>query len=379
MMNINVHLLNGIDSVGAQIFDHLYAYEQSINSNYTSNLQISFSNTKNLKKNAINILFAQLPRKKIEDASNYDLILLDNGDEPLIVSNQIVYETLVNNNHSYLIANSMLHSSHPLANRIIPTFNDCLLVHNYFHQPKYPQYYCQPTIQNRKNLFIINGACRAHRWHFISEILKCVPELEVKSTLTSKGVIHETKDCFFESPEDTNFKEWVNTNYPISRNSNASNSYYQKSIICGIDNKLGKIPPGYFMLDEYYNHNCIIFPETSWLNHELAITEKSIKCFLAKTFPLPLGGAFINQLYNTLGFYTAWNLLPPELQEYDSILDHNIRSKHIGLATKYLFDNPAVFETDQAKHYLDLNQVNMLLYKFNLPGAKHFLDILKKL
>ena len=207
----------------------------------------------------------------------------------------------------------------------------------------------------------------------MSRLSKHIPDLTVKSAISN--VIHETNDCFFESNEDRKFREWLNDHYPITRN--ARTSYYDDSISCGIDNKMGNIPPGYFMLDEYYNHNCVIFPESSWINHEFCITEKIIKCFYARTFPLPVAGSHVNQLYKNLGFYTAWNLLPDDLQKYDSIDDHILRYEQICIAIKYFNNNPEVFETEQAKRYIDLNQINMLTYKFNLITATKLLDILK--
>jgi hypothetical protein len=128
----------------------------------------------------------------------------------------------------------------------------------------------------------------------------------------------------------------------------------------GIDQKFGTIPVGFFHLPLYFENYCVVFPETTWQNNELCITEKAIKCFYSECLPLPVGGSKVNQLYNKIGFYTAWNLLPVELQEFDNTVDHKLRYLQLSHAVKWLSDNPLVFVSDQYKEMVQQNKINFL-------------------
>ena len=378
-MEINVHTI-GRDSIGIQLFDHVYAYFQFLDrdNNYKTNSKIHIGPVRPIVPNSINILFASMLNNTIDDIDNYDLILLDNADEPLEVSTDIMYDLVNKHNHVYLVANAILSNGHYLCDRIIPTLVDGNNFCDYQSRPFYPQYYLDKTTDNRKNLIYINGTNRAHRWHMIDLLTQQVPELPIKNSLSEDMIIAELNDCFYESVEDSQFRDWVNNYYPISRNMPFS-LYYDNSVSCGIDFKFGKVPPGYFTLDEYFEYKCVIYPEASWINHELCVTEKILKCFYANALPFPIAGAGVNFLYNQIGFYTAWNLLPADLQRYDQVLDHRDRYNLVCQSIKYLHNNPEVFATAQCKEYIKSNYLNGRTYKFALPGVTKFLEIVKKL
>ena len=380
-MNLNVHVVNGMDCIGLQVFDHLYAYQQSQHPDYKTNLTVEFSEHKNIKLNSINILFTHMPHAIISDIDDYDLVLLDNGDEPLEVATEVIYNTLINYKHSYLIANAFLQDSHKLKSRIIVTMSDANKFNDYQNKPFYPQYYQSnewPATRSN-NVGFMTGTNKAHRWHMTALVQQYISEIQLGSTLTGE-VIHETSDCFFESREDAAFREWVNAYYPIVRTApdiDSLSDFY--NIFIGIDNKFGMMSRAYFFLEEYFNFNCIVFPESSWINGELSLTEKAIKCFYSGAFPLSVGGAGINQLYNALRFKTAWNLLPAELQNYDSIDNHQERYQKIIPAMQWLENNPQVFDSAQANTWRTENQLNILKGKFSLYGARQLDEILKNL
>ena len=151
------------------------------------------------------------------------------------------------------------------------------------------------------------------------------------------------------------------------------------NISIGVDNKFGTIPGGYFFMEEYFNYNCIIVPETSWINGQLSLTEKSIKCFYSGAFSLPVSGSRVNQLYNEIGFRTAWNLLPSKLQEYDYIDNHQERYQKLILAIQWLEKNPQVFNSAQANAWRTENQLHILRGKFSLYGVKKLEEILNSI
>ena len=133
------------------------------------------------------------------------------------------------------------------------------------------------------------------------------------------------------------------------------------------------------MLPEYFENSCIIYPETTWQNNELTITEKTLKCCFAGSLPFPVGGSNINIMLNDMGFYTAWNLLPRKLREFDSILDHNIRYKKMVDAIKWLIDNPYVFQSKKFHEYIIENRNNMLTCKSELEQVINLNNIIEKI
>jgi hypothetical protein len=379
-MHLNIHI-KGKPTIAVQLFDHLYAYSQQLNQhkNFTSEFKITLTEKKNIVLGAVNILVQYMPNSPVTDLEEYDLVLLDNADEPLEVSTEIMYD-LLHKLHTYpqvyLLANAVLSSDHPLHLQVIPTISDGGNFRDYHARPFYPQYYTDTSsTNNRKNLIYINGQNRANRHHMLSLLAQQIPDLEIKSNITP-GIISELNDCFYESSEDSQFREWVNTHYSITRNQKLT--YYDNSIMCGIDQKFGSIAPGYFAMKEYFDYCAVIFPDTAWINNELCITEKSLKCFYAKSLPWPVSGAGVNQLYNQMGFYTVWNLLPDKLQQYDNEKNHQTRYIQIAIAVKYVHDNPELLKSKLFDQYVDSNYIKLHTYKFALPGVKKLLKILEK-
>ena len=153
--------------------------------------------------------------------------------------------------------------------------------------------------------------------------------------------------------------------------------YYDLCPTIGIDGKFGKIAPGYFIMPEYFEYACVIFPESTWQNNELAITEKALKCFYTGSLPFPIGGANVNQLYNDIGFYTAWNLLPDNLKQFDQITDHVTRYQQAVVAVDWLNSNYAVFKSDQARSLINQNQYNFLICACDNISIKQLHDLIK--
>jgi hypothetical protein len=122
-----------------------------------------------------------------------------------------------------------------------------------------------------------------------------------------------------------------------------------------------------------------VFPESGWQNNELNITEKALKCFYAGCLPFPVAGANVNKLYNEIGFYTAWNLLPGELKSFDSELDHDKRYHAMVECLKWFELNPTVFSSELFSEMTDSNKRNFLtcdcdhdaIKKFDLVIQKH--------
>jgi hypothetical protein len=310
------------------------------------------------------ILFSYMPSHLDHNLDDFDLVFFSNGDETTTVATECLLEHL-DHPHAYLLANAWLHQGHALYHKVISCNNDFLITRQYWTNAYFPQYHSHQVAAPTKvtDLFFINGANRSWRHHVIEEIKKQIPTLLCHSSLSD--VIHETDDAFWESDQDSAFREYVNTRYSIKRN--VSSRYYENSVsfpvpsgVLGLPQGECIIPPGYFITNHYYQYRCVIFPEATWKNNEASPTEKIAKCFFAKTLPWPVGGSKINQIYNALGFRTAWNLLPETLRDYDDENDHIKRHSKMSIAMAWLAEHSEILKSQACQQIIDQNYITFL-------------------
>jgi hypothetical protein len=362
-MKILIKILS--HGIGHQIVDAWHAYVQHLNgySNNTEYVIINSNDTDTVKNNDYNLsillgcLGDQITDKMV---TTHDIVLICNGGEPIMVSSPAIKE-LLNHKNVFLVANSYLTQDHELKNKVVWFPSDVQTCRDYWTRHFYPQYFdSQNWKKNKKtnSVCYINGANRSPRQLFIDYLQDLKLDIKIKNNLTSQ--IAEIGESQWESVEDSEFRLWVNQQYNSVLLEKYDNPYYDNSPSIGIHDKFGKIAPGYFHLPVYFENFCVVFPETTWQNNELCITEKSLKCFYAETLPLPVSGANVNQLYNDLGFYTAWNLLPKKLQKFDHVLDHKQRYLKLSQAVEWLIKNPEVFASDQYTEMTQKNKINFL-------------------
>jgi hypothetical protein len=351
--------------VGHQILDAWHAYKQH-QSHYDNGIEYTLINTDvdfDPTDYNLTILFDSVNEIQLNEqlVKKYDIVLICNGGEPIMVASPIV-KTMLNYSNVFLVANSYLTPDHELKHKVI-CFPYCVqLCRDFWTRHFYPQYfdlYDLKKIKKTNSLYYINGANRTPRQLFIDHLNLLNLDITIKNSLTEQ--ISEIGESQWESSEDTEFRTWVNQHYNEKvLIEEYNNPYYDMSVSLGIDQKFGTIPPGFFHLPLYFENYCVIFPETTWQNNELCMTEKAIKCFYSECLPLPVGGSKVNQLYNKIGFYTAWNLLPPELQKFDNTVDHKLRYLQLSHAVKWLSENPSVFVSDQYKEMVQQNKINFL-------------------
>ena len=369
MKNINVVVKK--ESFGCQIFDKLYAYTQAQNQNFQSNLNISFSDTP--KEQYINVLYCYMP-DLLTDIEKYDCVILDNADEPIGMVNTDTMINALDAKNVYVQANSIFHANKNFdTNKIIRLHGDIENFNDYYTRPFYPQYYQQIEYKKQKTVCFINGQNRAHRNHFLQLVKMQNCDIDVFNNLSN--IVYETNDSNLESSADSEFREFVNESYEITRN--AYSPYYDNSISCGIDNKMGKVPLGYFLAPCYNKYRVVAFPESTWLNDELSVSEKALKCFMSKCLPFPVAGRHTNTLYNSLGFYTAWDILPGKLKQFDYEEDHQNRYKMMVDALQWINEN--VYTCDQFDFYVEQNYNNYLNTKLSTVGVKKFYKVLNAL
>jgi hypothetical protein len=358
-MKINIDEINpGVkkQGIGLQLFDSWFAYRQSLNfDTYESNIEISYNSA---EPTDINILYVYMPDTTDIKIEKYDLVFLCNNSEPLQVCHPVMQE-LLKLDKVYLISNSYLTNNHKIKEKVIWYAMNIGICKDFWTRSFYPQYF--ENISNKKenlktsSMIYINGEIRTNRQNFLNLLGNCIP---IISNLKNNYVRKIYGN--WESEEDLKFRRWVNYAYGTDIENSSSDQHHKNSVAIGVNEKFGKCFPGYFIMKEYFQNSCVIFPESNWQNDELSMTEKAIKCFFAGSLPWPIGGSNINSLYNEIGFSTAWNLLPDTLKKFDSVKDHSERHQLTVEAISWLSNNSHIFESDQYKQLVDQNRISFL-------------------
>jgi hypothetical protein len=381
---INVQVSN--TSVSLQIFDALYAYRQHLHcdNSYESDWQINFSD---FNENAdINILFDSMPSDDIpnEYIKKFDLIFVSNASEPLWVSTDAMHKVQDFDNVYYVVA-GILSKTHLLYDKVISFVADASNTKDYFTGKFYPHFYENyknaSTIKREPTIIAINGQNRTWRHHFFNKI-KDNTNVNIFNSIYTSEVVN-TNHSYWETDEDTTFRCMLESKYRdeidvwVDETDGRQQSYYDTQLNVGINAKFGKIPPGYSVLPIYFVNSCVIYPETAWQNDELTITEKTLKCFYAKSLPFAFGGSNINTLLNENNFYTAWNLLPTHLQQFDFIKDHEERYTAMIDAIRWLNENPDVFLSNEFSDLVGSNLIQAVTGGIDVRTVKRANDIIE--
>lgn len=371
MVILKLHLTTLEPSIGNQLLDAWHAYRQHINQ-YNSGIEYVFDQGPVRSNDSVSILFDYMG-ERVTDlmVQDYDIVLICNGSEPLAVASPRIRELLTQHN-VWLVANSYL-IDHELQSKVIWFCADLMNCRDYWTRHFYPQFFDMAELirlPRRPTTAFIFGSNRAHRQFFCDSLKSVLPRSVLHTQFAAN--ICECQQSQWETVEDLEFRNYVNDIYNAKHitNEQYQTNYYASSIPVGIDDKFGTIPPGYFPLPLYYENSCVVFPETSWQNNELTLTEKSFKCFASGSLPFPVGGAKLNYLFNQLGFFTAWNLLPEQYQDFDNMVDHANRIAHMVQSLKWLHDHPEVFCSDQFVEYARSNQLNFLSCRLETRSVK---------
>lgn len=363
-------MIINVDSSGTiseQMFDCLQAYYQGScgDESFKSPHNIIFNQYSDL--NDINILISPMPfASGAVDYDKYDLILFCNGIEHYGIGTDVIRDNLIARDNAYLLTQSRVPEHHPLYHKIIWFSSLNMLPNHRLDQVNYfypmPYFYKTPT--HHKSMVFINGGNRTWRQHLLNLIKETAPSVDIISNISK--LPYDTADAYFESPEDTEFRKYVNRTIMHNIAPDVIENFYDKSILTGLGGKFGRIPLGFFAMKEYQEYRCVIFPETSWLNDDLMMTEKILKCFIYENIPWPVGGANINKYYNEIGYSTAWNLLPKEHQEFDSIIDHCERYVKLAKAIAWASEHPGIFQGTEVEQIKRDNFETIMRFKIGV-------------
>lgn len=363
-MKILIEVRPHLELYSLQMYDKVYAYWQYLklmNRTKIDQLEIVFSENSIIAETAdVKVLHAYLPHYYVDTPHHYDLMIFDNADEPVsvIVTNEMV-DMLEKYQHAYCICNSYTSKDYFLNNKIITIFGDWAKSLNYWVSDFYYHSFFGPASKFRNSVVYINGANRPSRQYFL-DLIKGEIKLFESSVVTSNIVIERNFEKQICSTEDKNFIIFLYEKFKDSLTDldNTENIYYytiRDEFPVGIDGKFGTVVPGFEIIDAYFDHYCVAYPETSFKNDELALTEKSLKCFVSGALPFPIAGANINSLYNEIGFQTAHDLLPTELK-FDTIKNHKERYEKASVALKWLNTNVEVLTSNKAQDIVVQNK-----------------------
>jgi len=380
-MKINVHLANKMnpDVTSLQLFDWYYAYTQFKNkhNDYKTNLSIKIGPDLPMDQDAINIGFYNLPKHPVEH-EKFDLVILDANQHHLEFVNQEMYNAFINYNNCYLLSGVWVDPTYPRADKII-TLSFFIMNRDFYVRPFYPQYFDRQMARNRprQNLIFINGQPKPNR-QFMAGLVEsvCGPLVTVKKD-AYRGQLN-VNPCWFETPEDTEFREYFSDPAVVKYSNMLGKNFYTNSVMIGIDKKFGAVAPGYFLIDEYWDYSCVIFPDTTWLNDEVFVTEKISKCAVSRSIPWPIGGANMDVLYDQIGFKTAWHLLPDHLKSYTYEKDHVKRYRMCAEAIKWLAEHPEKLIDTQALEIIEHNYNFFFNNTLDATGPIKFDSIIQK-
>jgi len=357
------------DYLGLEVFDYLVGYWQYV-TGYQQTPVITFGP---IEPNKYNILFLSSTIDPNNDESGmstiqypsnvdqYDLIALDNGDEPFGVGDRMLYNILDTVPHARLLCNSILPADHPYKNRIINTSINWGHHRRYYVESVFPQSYELDDIYKPlTGMIYVNGRNRSVREFLTGVLQEHVPDMPHHNDLHN-GIVDSIGQYFHETAEDTKFREWTNGSYANNKMNPMPPPKRWPPLPAGVEGRYGATFFEDRIIDVVRNNQTIVYPETTWQNGQIALTEKPLRCFINRKFSMPVGGAYTHQLYNDIGFKTVWHLLPPEHQKFDSILDHQARYVQQAKAIQWLWQNPEIFKSDLAEKILIDNQVRCML------------------
>lgn len=355
---------------GLEIFDYLLGYWQFVTDlAYTP--KVTFDRMPD--PDSFNILFLHMPDTVPDRVRDFDLILVDNGDEPFGIGTEAMYQMLDTVPNVKIVCNAVVEHTHPWKSAMICTHIVWEFQRQHYTASPYPQRYELLQDYQPQGMIYINGRNRSVREHHSQMLKQHIPEMPHWNELHC-GTISATQQHWHESAEDTEFRIWADAEY-VNHLWNATPPEQRwPPYPCGVNGRYGESLFEDRFIDAFRKHVIIVYPETAWTNGQIAPTEKALKCFLHRKFPVMLGGALTNKLYADLGFYTAWHLLPQQLQDFDEILDHRQRIDRQTQAIRWLYDNIDIVNTFEAQQMLLKNQTQLLV--FGSQSGKQLYDII---
>lgn len=375
---INVYSFSG-DDYAAQLWEYYYAHKQHIMYPNPPDISISFQKIdKNIDKKLFNVLHVQhVDVSKLSDTECdlYDVIIVDNSIENLSVGNNESLTFIKNNDNVYFLVGSFVHSEYHLYDKCISLPRDWLNCRNWYTNPKvFVSYGVESSKARTNKMVFIGGALRSYRKFLIDEL-----EHTGIDFLQNSLKLECTNDTINGDDFDQQFVDYCNEIYNVGGVTTSEINIFYNVLRFGIPSKpAGQTSISYIVMPEYKEYKCVLYPESSFINHEVYPTEKTWKCVVSKTHWIMFAGKHSYQLMADMGIRSILELTPNGIK-FDSIDNHVSRFREMSKSIKYLNNNPEIFDTQEAHDILNTNYEGFLTgNKFIMPMITKLDEILEK-
>jgi hypothetical protein len=372
-IKINISTLDG-DSYPLHIWDYYYSLKQYLSFPNNPTIDIQIEKIDNFeRKGDITILHM----RNHDDKSialyvdKFDIIIIDNNMEPTSVSSQHIVDAMKLYPNVYFLCASFVSDDFPMSEKVITFSNDWVNTLDLFTNPMMPPKHAIKNAPNRKGISYVGGQLRSYRKY----ILDNLPSVGIKKIQNATTVV-TTNDVYLDT-DAQQFIDYCNELYNVCGDNvvdDIGNPFY-KSVLHGIDGKRrsGNTLIGYYALEEYTTNNCIIYPETSFMNYEVLPTEKTFKCVACKTHWVMFAGAGSYAIMKEYGFDSILSLVPNGL-DFDKIKNHQERIDAQMNAIEYLVNTPSIFDTDEAMCILENNYENYFMSNLAMVNMVDTMD-----
>ena len=281
----------------------------------------------------------------------YDIVIIDNQLESVSVSSDEVKRLLIAHPNVFYMCGSIIGRDHLLYDKVI-TFDLFweIIKHQYTSFQLGTSHFVGNS-NTRSGVVYIGGEMRSYR-RYIYDLLETVNIKKIQRD----NVVSCTDDVYYDDYTQQ-FVDKCNEKYNVTGVIPDSSPLYQPTYL-GIDGRRqGECSLGVFILPEYTMSNCIVYPESSFTNNEFHPTEKTWKCVVCNTHWIMFAGRGAYGIMRDYGFRSILEETPVGIG-FDNISNHEQRYNAVVEAIRYVSENPAVFDTANAKNILTDNYRN---------------------
>jgi|15BtaG_2_1085339.scaffolds.fasta_scaffold00787_4 hypothetical protein len=378
MKTINIFTIDNLEGdYCTQIWEYFYAYYQYQSYPNDTDININFLSDKNFNEinfsnDALNIVHFSMNDFKYTlryDLNKFDVVIFDNMFEHLMVSDPDIIKYVLQHDNAYLSVGSYVSNEHHMFEKFIPFQMDIVNCRDWYTNPKVFSSYSFNHINDKKNNLIYIGAeLRSWRKFIIDNLTK---NININVHQVPQTVVC-TRDTNLGDSYTQNFIEYCNNKYQVTGVEEVENPLYKELIYGHKDRPAGKSLMSAWIIPEFINSKCVVYAESSFVNDEICLTEKTIKCIMTKTHWIFFAGSNAYKLLKEFGLRSVLELIPGGL-EFDCIKNPKERFKKQISLIKYLSEHPEIFDTPEAQNIVNSN------YEIFISGNQFLTPLFDKL
>lgn len=383
MTKLNIFTYRDVGEYGTQIWEYYYSYKQYKAFPNTPNIDINFYDITQCNPgkftSSINIFHATIFDLGIlRDTyfNEFDLVIIDNTFEHLMSMSTTMLNYCNTYDNCYIAVGGYIHPSNALYDKCITFPEDWANCRNWYVNPKtFVSYFMQSDVNTHNKshkMIYIGGELRSWRKYISDQLDDCIDIIQNSKTIT------RTLDAIASDTSTQQFIAYCNSLYGVSNNEIPKNMFHER-ISFGLQERIaGEATVSYCVLDEYKTYKCVVYPETSLVNNEFFITEKTIKCMMLRVHFIFFAGCNAYELAKRVGVRSILELVPGGL-DFDTEINPIERYKKQIQSIKFLNNHPEIFESAEAKDILNENFTEFVSGNdFMIPSVNKMDNILEK-